>query len=391
MKNIALLAGAAIAAAVVLVVGWPHLDSQAATTDAAVTATPIATNHLGTDVVRFADGSDRLAMLRVEAIKPQALPLTDALSGRVAYDEDATSRVTTAFAGRITKLLAAPGDQVKAGQALATVDSPDFGSAASDLAKAKADQERKRLALERSRDLLEGGVIARKDFEDANADYATARAETDRAMQKLHNMNPHGTRITGESFSLTSPMTGVVSERTANPAMEVSPAVPAPLFVVTDLTRLWVFIDLPERLLGKVKVGAKVAIETDAYPDKRFDATVTQIGQILDPATRRIAVRARVDNRSLELRPEMFVRASILQPQGEAVKLPNEALFSQGLNSYVFLQKNPREFKRQQVHVASKGADFTFVDQGLGAGDKVVTRGALLLAAELTDTSSAKP
>ena len=391
MKNIALLASTAfaVAAAFVLAVGWPHLDSMAATTEAAApVGTAIATNHLGADVVRFAGGSDRLAMLRVEPIQPQPLPLADALSGRLAYDEDATSRVTTGFAGRITKLLVAPGDQVKAGQALALVDSPDFGLAAADLAKARADQERKRLGLERSRDLLEGGVIARKDFEDASADYATAKAETDRAMQKLHNMNPHGTRINGESFSITSPMNGVVSERTANPAMEVSPSVPAPLFVVTDLTKLWLFIDLPERLLGKVRVGAAVSMETDAYPDRRFAATVTQIGQILDPATRRIAVRARVDNRSLELRPEMFVRASILQAQGEAVKLPNEALFSQGLNSYVFVQNNPQEFKRRQVHVASKGPDYTYVDQGLDKGDKVVTRGALLLAAELTDSSS---
>ena len=334
------------------------------------------------DLVVLPANAATLGMIRSQALEAAPLPLTDALSARVAYDEDATVRVTAGFAGRIARLIASPGDVVRAGSPLATIDSPDFGLASADLMKARADEEHKRLTLERSRDLLSGGVIPQKDVESAQADFAQARAETARASQRVKNLNPGGSTTSGEAFTLVSPMVGIVTERNANPAMEVSPTLVLPLFVISDLHRLWVLIDLPERLLGKVANGAHVVIESDAYPNTTFDGTVVHIAQVLDPGTRRIAVRARVDNATLRLHPEMFVRATIVGEQGRGVRVPNEALINEGLYSYVFVQVDDHTFRRVRVETLVRGGDFSYVGHGLDGGERVVTTGALLLAAE---------
>jgi cobalt-zinc-cadmium efflux system membrane fusion protein len=373
----AMIAGLLIALAVAGVWAFKAHDAAQAGSPAA-TAKP---QEAG-DVVRLPSSSTINAMIRLETVNTTALPVTETLSARVAYDEDATARITAGFAGRIARLIASPGDVVKVGSPLAEIDSPDFGLAAADLAKARADEEHKRLTLERSRDLLSGGVIPQKDVESAQADFAQARAETARSAQRVRNLNPAGVTLPNGHFLLASPMAGVVTERNANPAMEVSPALAQPLFVVSDLHRLWVLIDLPERLLGRVAAGAHVAVESDAWPGRAFDATIVHVAQVLDPATRRIAVRARVANDLLELRPEMFVRATVLSASGHGVRVPNESLVNDGLYSYVYLQVGDTAFRRVRVETIIKGAEYSYVIDGLKGGERIVVAGALLLAAE---------
>lgn len=365
---------------VAVALGVMAVRAREATPAAAPVAASTPVTPPGT--IRLAADAPVLGMIRVEALPRGPLPLSDVLSARVVYDEDRTARVTVGFNGRIARLIASTGDVVKPGSPLAEIDSPDFGLAAADLMKAQADEEHKRLTLARSRDLLSGGVIPQKDVESAQADFAQARAETTRAALRVRNLNPTGTRANGEHFVLASPMAGVVTERNANPAMEVNPTLTLPLFVISDVAHLWVLIDLPERLLGQVRTGDRVALESDAFPGQTFDATVVHIAQILDPLTRRIAVRARIDNASLRLRPEMFVRATMLRETGSGVRVPNEALVNDGLYSYVWLQDDEHDFRRVRVDAVVKGARYSYVDGGLTGGERVVTSGALLLAAE---------
>jgi cobalt-zinc-cadmium efflux system membrane fusion protein len=339
---------------------------------------------IGTDRLRYPDGAPQLTLLRGEAVTVAAMPVSEPLPARLAYDENVTSRVSAAFAGRIVALFAEPGTRVAAGQALAQVDSPDYGTAAADFAKAHADEERKRLAFERARELMRGEAIARKDLEAAQADWAQARAETERALLRVRNLNPREAAVTGQRFPLVSPLAGVVTERTANPGMEVNPSLTAPLFVVTDLSRLWLVIDLPERLLGAVKPGAAVEVEVDAWPGERFPATVAQVGLMIDPSTRRVPVRAKVDNTAMRLRPEMFARATLVAAgPANAVRVPNGAVVTEGVFTYVFVQSMPNEFRRRAVTVARRGGEYSFVSEGLAPGERVVVSGALLLASEL--------
>jgi cobalt-zinc-cadmium efflux system membrane fusion protein len=332
--------------------------------------------------IRFVAGASQLSMLQTQSLPLAPIPLSEQLSARMTYDEEVTARIGVGFSGRILELKAAPGDAVTVGQVLAVIDSPDFGTAYADLNKARADEKRKQLAVKRAKDLVPGEAISTRDWEAVQAEYAQAQAETARAEQRIKNLNPHALKVTGQQVSLASPLQGVITERTASPALEISPNLAAPLFVVTNPKRLWVSIDLPESLLSKVKLGSLVAIQSDAYPDHTFTAKIIQLGQTINPNTRRANVLARVDNPEGKLLPEMFVRASVLQADGQGVRVPNQALITRGLYTYVFVEQAVGDFTLRRVKPIKRGVDFSYIGEGLSGGERVVTKGALLLEAE---------
>lgn len=326
------------------------------------------------------------SMLRIATVHAEPLPLSEPLPARLAYDEDHTTRVLPAWAGRLSRVDVSIGDAVKAGQRLAEVDSPDYGSARADLGKAEADLALKRKALDRSKALLDAQVIARKDAEQAEADAAQAEAEAERARLRLANLLPTGRPGRGEHIPLTTPMAGWVTERTATPGQELANAGGAPLFVVSDLRRLWLAIDLPEHLLSHVQVGAEVRLKVDAWPDAVFTARIDRIGLTVDPATRRVPVRARIDNPDLKLKPEMYAQVSMPGPDGaRGIAVPNGALVSQGYDTLLYVQRAPGQYEKRLVHVGLRGAANSYVTDGLRDGETVVVQGALLLGAQLAE------
>jgi cobalt-zinc-cadmium efflux system membrane fusion protein len=166
--------------------------------------------------------------------------------------------------------------------------------------------------------------------------------------------------------------------------MEPRPDLPNPLFVVSDPTRLWLLVDVPERSLALVKPGQKVSLETDAFPDARFAATVDKVGYALDPVTRRVQVRCRVENPDGRLRPEMYARVTFLSDSGRsAIAVPNAGLVTEGVNTYAFVESSPGVFQKRQVGLALRGREISHVDSGLKAGERIVVEGALLLNAEM--------
>lgn len=340
------------------------------------------------DTLRYSHSAPQLVMIEAQNIPASPVPLGDQLSAHLVYDEDVTARIGVSISGRIVALKAAPGDVVKAGQVLAEIDSPDVGTAYADINKAKADLDHKRRVYERAKDLGEGEAIAAKDVENALADYTQAQAETARAELRLKNLNPNGMVIRGQRISLLSPMNGVVTERTATPALEVSPGMSSPLFVVTNPKQLWLMIDVPEKMLSQIKLGSTVSIESDAYPNEQFSAKIVQLGQAVDPNSRRITIRARLNNPDGKLLPEMFVRASVQQDSGTGVAVPNSAIVTRGIYSFVFVQIAAGEFQQRKVKLITRGSNISYVGEGLKGGESIVTKGALLLDAELNESDS---
>jgi cobalt-zinc-cadmium efflux system membrane fusion protein len=169
-----------------------------------------------------------------------------------------------------------------------------------------------------------------------------------------------------------------------NLGSEVRPDAANSLFVITDSKKLWALIDLPELYLDKVKVGQPVSVEVDAYPGEVFKGKIAVIAEVLDPVTRRIQVRAELDNSSHRLKPEMFARATpVADSRHNIPRIPNTALFSQGLHSFVFVELSPGVLQRRQVELSLQSHEFSYVKEGLHAGERLVTTGALLLNSEL--------
>lgn len=330
-------------------------------------------------VISFPAGSPDLDALQIVSVTSGPLPISADLNARLAVDEDVTGRVGSPVAGRVTAILADVGTPVRPGQALARLDAPDLAQARADLMEAEAAADLKRRAAARADDLFGGGAIARRDLEAASAEARSAAAELMRARLRLANLGGGS----GSALPLTSPIAGYVLDRQIEPGQQIT-AGQSPLFTVTDPRRLWLLVDVPETAISRARIGQDIAFEVEAYPGRRFGGTVSRIGLAVDPATRRIQVRASVVNTDLALKPEMYARARLVAEDGRTgLRVPNAALFEQGLQSYVFRQEATGQFRRVPVRVAVRGDSASWIISGLAPGDRVVGEGALLLNAQL--------
>jgi cobalt-zinc-cadmium efflux system membrane fusion protein len=338
--------------------------------------------HKASDTLHFEANAPQLTFLQIKPVESFPEPLVEALNARIAYDDNHTARVYSPVNGRVIKISGEVGQTVKSGDILLQIDAPDYAAAASDKVKADADLVHKQQSYDRAKQLYEAQGIARRDLEAAEADWHQAEAEALRAKARLNNF---AGKSTDGQFQLRAPLSGIITERQVNAGSEVRPDAATPLFTITDPQHLWVLIDLPEQQLAKVKVGQPVFIEVDAYPDEIFYGRVTVIAGALDPLTRRIQVRCYLNNPEHKLKPEMYARVTPdLDSEKHLPRIPNTALFTQGVASFVFVEISPGVLQRRKVELALQDHEYSYVKQGLQAGERLVTSGALLINSELS-------
>jgi cobalt-zinc-cadmium efflux system membrane fusion protein len=343
-------------------------------------APPAAAPSKSPDLISYAPGSAELDAVQIVTAITSPLPISADMNARLALDESQTGRVGAPVAGRVTQVLADIGQAVKAGQALAYLDAPDLGQARADLLTAQAESTRKAREMTRSHMLFDGGAISRRDLEGAQADAAGAGAELERARLRLRNLGGGG----GDALALTSSVSGYVIDRQINPGQQVG-AGQSPLYTVSNPRNLWLFLDVPEASSSRARIGEAVEFDVPAWPGRRFTAKIRQIGLAVDPATRRVQVRALVDNPDLALKPEMYARARLVTDDGRrAVKVPNAAIFESGMRNYVFRVEAPGRFRRVPVEVGERGDSFSYLTSGIRNGERIVGEGALLLNAQLS-------
>ena len=329
----------------------------------------------------FPKASPQLASLKSEpAAKSGAAALR--LNGRLVWDEDATVRLYTPFAGRVARILAQPGDGVRPGQTLALLQSPDFGQAQADARRAASDFALAQQNLNRVRELQQYGVAPQKDLHASEADYGRAQTELQRTRGRLKMYGGSGEAI-DQSYALKSPVGGVVVEKNINPGQELRPdqmlANAPALFVVTDPRRLWVLLDATEQALPKITRGTPIRISSPAYPNEAFEGKVSAVADFIDPVTRTIKVRGTLANPNGRLKAEMFVTAAIDKGAAAELSVPTSAVFLRGDKHYVFVDEGEGRFLRTQVTTGAEHDGRSAIVSGLAEGTRVVTDGALLL------------
>lgn len=321
-----------------------------------------------------APAARRLVTARVVAAHEGVLTLP----ARLAWNEDHTSRVMAPVAGRITEILVQTGASVNANQILAYLASAELGTAQAEAARAQTDLAQAERNLSRAKDLAEAGIIARKDLEQAQNDLARAHAEAARTKLRLKSLGAAST--VDQRFSLRSPIAGVVVERNTNPGMEWRPDQPAaPLFVVSDPTYLWAWVDAPERALGLLHPGQHVIIRASAWPQEKFEAQIEYVADGLDPVSRTLKVRARLRNSDRHLKSEMYVTAELARPATGTLDVPAKAVFLNGVAQQLFIKAGAGEFTRTTIAPVAVGDQWVSIADGLKKGDEVVVDGALYL------------
>ena len=343
--------------------------------------------------VVFPDASTQVSAFSTEVVKPGGARITR-LAGRLVWDEEHTVRVFPPFAGRVLKILARPGDAVRAGQSLAVLASPDFGQAQSDARRAEADLGLSEKNLARLRELNTAGVVPTKDVQAAEADQARASSELKRADARVRLYGSAGN--VDQTLSLASPIAGVLVERNINPGQELRTDLqlsssPAAMFVVTDPSRLWVQLEANESDLSQLRRGQVVKLRTGAWPDRLFEARIESIADFIDPASRTVKVRGDIDNRDRKLKGEMFVSAEVTGSDKPMLQVPSKSVFLFGDRYYVFVAETSTRFRRVEVKIGADAGGSIAISSGLTEGQKVVVEGSLLLQRIMRELETGAP
>jgi cobalt-zinc-cadmium efflux system membrane fusion protein len=310
-------------------------------------------------------------------------------AGRVTFDDLRVGHVFSPVTGRITKILAQPGQRVKKGQPLCVIQSPDLGSAVSDMAKAQASLFQAEQDWKRQKELLELRASAQRDYETAQSVYLNARAEMERAERKARLLRNASLDAVTQEYVLPSPIDGEVIMRGANPGLEVQGqyggGTAVELYTIGELDRVWVLADVYEMDLARIKKGADVAVGVLSYPGETFSGVVEWISGALDPISHVAKVRCSVANADGRLRPEMFGTASISVNPDKKFAVKRTALLLLGEQPVVFAQVGTTpdgqlRFERRPIAV-DEMADGPYVPirNGVERDEKLVISGGVLL------------
>ena len=333
------------------------------------------------------------AKLIVEPLAPQPVGGLVVTSGRVTFDDLKVAHVMSPVTGHVSRIEAQPGQRVKKGDTLAVIESPDVGSAFSDLEKAQADSISAEKDFRRQKELFDVHAGSQRDLEAAQGNFAKTKAELLRARKKAQLLRAGGASSGSQSYILRAPIGGEVIARNVNPGAEVqgqySGGTVLELFTIGELDTVWVMADLFEMDLGRVKQGTECLVKVVAYPGRVFQGTADWVSDTLDPATRTAKVRCKLDNSDRALKPEMYATAAISVDRQRALALPRNAILHLGDQTMAFvdLGKSPDgrlRFERRLVSVNEElGGDYLPVVRGISAGERVVVSGAILLSGML--------
>lgn len=316
--------------------------------------------------------------LIVAKVEPQAFAQTLDAPGVVEAVPEKRVRIVPPLAGRIVRLHRQLGDAVKAGDALATIDSPDLGAAYGEHIKAQATLAQARQEFRRQRALQEEDIAARKDLEAAQLALSAAESDARAAADRLAQLGVPARAASRREYVLRAPISGRVVEMDAAQGGYWNDNT-APIMTVADLSTVWLSASVAEKDLSQVSVGQAARIVPNAYAGRSFEGRVAYVGDLLDPDTRTLPVRVAIDNRDGLFKPGMFARVGLAGPAREALLVPAPALLQSGLFTRVFVEQSPFRFESRVVSVGASVGDRVEVLSGLKAGERIVVKDGVLL------------
>jgi cobalt-zinc-cadmium efflux system membrane fusion protein len=303
-------------------------------------------------------------------------------TGVVAPDVNRTVPVNALLSGRVTAIRARLGDHVTKGQVLLNVVSPDLEMAFADYQKFQADQALSQKQFERTKLLYDHGAIAAKEVEVAQATLDKAKVDVKTSYERIKIQGGDPTKISSV-FEVRAPVSGTITaQNTSSSAAVKTPDNSPDLFTISDLSRIWVLCDVYENLLSEVRLGDNANVRLNAYPDRDLHARVSNISQLLDPATRSAKVRLEMDNPRGNLKPGMFANVTFFsQHKVQRQTVPATAVIRLHDKSWVYRPDGQSRFKRVEVQAGALSNGEQEILGGLATGDKVVKNALALSSA----------
>jgi cobalt-zinc-cadmium efflux system membrane fusion protein len=351
---------------------------------------------------RFAPTDAQWATLTVEPVEKRVFRSEHITEGKIAVDEDRSTPIFSPYAGRVTRLLVKPGDTVERGQALFTIEATDMVQAQNDfitastaLNKARSQLNLAQIIDKRQRDLYEGKAVALKEVQNARALLDTAENDV-RSGEVALEAGRGRLRILGKTDQeiaafqdkgtidpatpIIAPIGGTIVQRKVGPGQYIGTGASDPVFVIGDLSTVWLTAFVRETEAPKVSVGQPVKFTVLSYPDQVFTAKVSYVAASLDPATRRLLVRATVQNKEGLLKLEMFASVTLLTGEDDASPgVPRDAVLYEGDQARVWVVKEDRSIELRQIKTGLVNGKMIQVRDGVKLGEKVITKGSLFI------------
>ena len=342
------------------------------------------------------------ATLTIEPVKQKAFRAEYVTEGKVAVDEDRSTPVFSPYAGRVTKLLVKPGESVKQGQPLFMIEAADTVQAQNDFITAMTSQNKAKSALEladiqfkRAKDLYEGHAIPLKDYQQAEATQVQAQNDMRSSVTALEAAR-NKLRILGftdesikafldkgginPEITIYAPISGTVVQRKIGPGQYVSAGASDPVFVIGDLSTVWLIAFVRESDAASVCVGQDITVNVMALPGRPFTAKINYVAAAIDPNTRRLLVRATIDNKEGLLKPEMFANVTIYSASDRAAAaVPKQALIYEGDQVRIWVAREDKSVELRQIKIGLVNGDLVEVTSNLKPGEQIVTKGSLFI------------
>jgi cobalt-zinc-cadmium efflux system membrane fusion protein len=310
--------------------------------------------------------------------------------------------VFSPYAGRVTKLLARPGDKVTQGQPLFIIEAADsvqaqndFIAAMTGLNKAKSALDLAQLQDRRAKDLFEGRAVPLKDYQQSQATLIQAQNEL-RSSQTALEAARNKLRILGltddaimvfqekgsinRETTIFAPIAGTVVQRKVGPGQYIVAGASDPVFVIGDLSTVWLTAFVRETEASLVSVGQEITFSLLALPGRVLTGRISYVAAAIDPATRRLLVRATVDNKEGELKPEMFATVTIYAAgEQPSVGVPKQALIYEGDQVRLWVAHDDKSIELRLVTTGLTNGNLVEVTGNLKPGEQIVTKGSLFI------------
>lgn len=356
-----------------------------------------------TTTTSFQPTASQWAALTTEPVEGRRFRSEFTTEGKIAVNDDSSTPVFSPYAGRVTRIAAKSGDRVEKGQALFVVEATDTVQGLNDYVTANGafNTARSKLKLaeiveKRANDLYAGKAVPLKDWQQAQADLAGAQNDmrsTETAVEAAHNR----LRILGLSdaaiasfldsrqinpdTTIASPIAGTVVQRKLGPGQYLSSGATDPAFVIGDLSTVWLTAFVRETDAAKLHLGQDATFAVLAVSNRVFQARINYIASAFDPVTRRLLIRATVENKDGLLRPEMFSSVTLYSETDSAPSptVPLRAVIYEGETARLWVARDDKSLELRQVRLGLTNGDRIQVLDGLRIGERVVAQGSLFI------------
>lgn len=342
------------------------------------------------------------ATLTIQPVQAKTFRAEYVTEGKVAVDEDRSTPVFSPYAGRVTKLLAKPGEMLKQGQPLFTIEAADTVQAQNDFIAAMTSQNKAKSAIDladiqfkRAKDLYEGHAIPLKDYQQAEATQVQAQNDMRSSVTALEAAR-NKLRILGftdetikafqdkgtinREVTIYSPISGTVVQRKIGPGQYVNSGASDPVFVVGDLSTVWLTAFVRESDAAAVCIGQDITVNVMALPGRPLTAKINYVAASIDPSTRRLLVRATIDNKDGLLKPEMFANVTIYSAGDRAAPaVPKQSLIYEGDQVRIWVAREDKSVELRQIKIGLINGNLVEVTSNLKPGEQIITKGSLFI------------